>query len=70
METHGGGYPSTFDRRGTLSDDGCMSVATLEQGIVANGFNQNGFGFDAPGDETGWPNQSVVIAPHVAVWLR
>jgi hypothetical protein len=69
---HGGGYPYTaYNAAGnTAGGDDCMSVGTLVGGTAADGFTQNGNGFDAPRDETTWPNQAIAIPVHVAVWLR
>lgn len=70
LTTHGGGYPYTsYNSAGnTQPGDGCMTIGVTTATI--NGFSQNGNGFDAPDDETGWPNNTLNQPVHVAVWLR
>jgi len=70
LATHGGGYPYTsYNSAGnTQGGDGCMTVGVTT--VSSNGFSQNGNGFDAPADETGWPNNAFNQPVHVAVWLR
>jgi hypothetical protein len=68
----GGSYPSTaYNEAGNvLARDGCMSIGTVLPQTSANGFSQNGNGFDAPEMENVWPNMDVAVPPHVAIWLR
>jgi hypothetical protein len=69
---HGGSYPATArDVQGrTLGSDLCMMIGTQIDTGTVDGFTQNGNGFDAPIDETSWPNTAYNVTPHVAVWLR
>lgn len=69
---HGGSYPAAArDTQGrTNANEYCMAVGTQTVGVTADGFTQNGNGFDAPLDETSWPNASYNVDPHVAVWVR
>jgi hypothetical protein len=69
---HGGSYPAAArDTQGrTNASEYCMAVGTQTIGMNADGFTQNGNGFDAPADETTWPNGAYNVDPHVAVWVR
>ncbi|HTL38441.1 MAG TPA: fibrinogen-like YCDxxxxGGGW domain-containing protein [Kofleriaceae bacterium] len=69
---HGGSYPGTArDVEGrTLGSDLCMMIGTQTDTNTVDGFGQNGNGFDAPIDETTWPNTAYNVTPHVAVYLR
>jgi hypothetical protein len=69
---HGGSYPAvTASDNGTTSGgDWCMTVGVLSSGQYADGFNQNGNGYDAPKDEADWPNANLGQGPWVNVWLR
>jgi hypothetical protein len=37
---------------------------------TVDGYSQNGNGYDAPPNETNWPNSNINVPAHVAVWLR
>jgi hypothetical protein len=70
---HGGSFPSaTQSPQGNTSPcDLCMSVGVLPQGLSADGFTQNGNGYDQPTNDSDWPNQNInATPPYVAVWLR
>ncbi|MBL0215369.1 MAG: hypothetical protein IPQ07_15965 [Myxococcales bacterium] len=68
---HGGSYPYAAKNTAGNIDlgDNCFAVGVQASGN-ADGFSQNGNGFDAPSDEATWPNPAYNISPHVAVWLR
>jgi len=68
---HGGSYPYAAKNTAGNVDlgDNCFAVGVQASGN-ADGFSQNGNGFDAPSDEATWPNPAYNISPHVAVWLR
>jgi len=70
LATHGGGYPYTsYNAAGnTQQGDACMTVGVTT--TYVDGFAQNGNGYDAPDDETTWPNNAISQPVHVAVWLR
>jgi hypothetical protein len=69
---HGGAYPAVGRNTSgnTQGNDLCMSIGTMTSGGTINGFTSNGNQFDAPIDETTWPNTAYNVTPHVAVWLR
>lgn len=69
---HGGAYPyASFNAAGnTLGNDVCMGIGTTLVNTTVDGFTQNGNGYDAPSDETTWPNPAFNVPAHVAVWLR
>ena len=70
---HGGAYPVAAKNAtgNTTGNDLCMAVGTMVMSsTVLDGFTQNGNGFDAPSDETTWPNTNYAVPPHVAIWLR
>ena len=71
-DLHGGSYPYTAynDVGNTTGNDHCVSVGVMVTGTQANGFGQNGNGFDAPGNDAAWPNPSLTLPPRLAVWLR
>jgi hypothetical protein len=71
-DLHGGSYPYTsFNAAGNTSPgDNCMSVGVQVMGTIADGWGQNGNGFDAPASDTDWPNAALASSTHVAVWLR
>ena len=58
MDVFGDAYPSTsFNTAGnTRGNDNCMGVGVLLPGASANGWTQNGNGFDSPTSNTDWPN--------------
>ena len=72
FDMHGGSYPYAAKNTAgnTSGSDSCMAVGTLLAGATADGFTQNGNGFDAPSDDATWPNTAYNVVPHVAVWLR
>jgi hypothetical protein len=53
----------------TSPDDLCLGIGTQLSGVCADGFAQNGNGFDAPSDDVTWPT-AYNVTPHVGVWLR
>lgn len=69
---HGGAYPATGRNTAgnTTGSDWCMSIGTQTNTSSVDGFTSNGNQFDAPIDETTWPNTAYNVVPHVAVWLR
>ena len=69
---HGGSFPYAGKNTAGNIDpsDLCMAIGTLAAGANADGFSQNGNGFDAPSDESTWPNPIYNLPQHVAVWLR
>ena len=69
---HGGPYPATGKNvtGNTTGNDMCMAIGTMTSAGTVDGFTSNSNGFDAPIDETGWPNTNYNVTPHVAVWLR
>lgn len=70
---HGGAYPAVGRNTAgnTLGGDLCMAIGTMTSGGTIDGFTStSGNGFDAPIDETTWPNTAYNVTPHVAVWLR
>ena len=69
----GGSYPSaTYNKAGdTKENDYCFAVGVQKKGIFADGFTQNGFGYDSPKSYFDWPNsQSNYSSPFVTVWLK
>ena len=58
---HGGSYPyaSQNPEGNTSEHDSCVGVGVLVNGSFANGFSQNGNGFDAPGSNERWPNTTL-----------
>ncbi|CAE7365461.1 unnamed protein product [Symbiodinium sp. KB8] len=72
QSSHGGSYPAaTFNDQGTtLTDDLCLAVGVLPLGSTSNGFSQNGNGYDAPTDNTDWPNAELKGIPSLNVWLK
>lgn len=72
LREHGGSYPGAFYNAAgnTTGSDWCMAVGVQLTGTTVDGFTQNGNGFDAPSNDTGWPNGSINIDPRVSVWLR
>ena len=71
-DLHGGSYPYTsYNTVGnTGGNDNCMSVGVMVMGTNANGYGQNGNGFDAPSSDITWPNPSLAVPVRVGVWLR
>ena len=69
---HGGSYPATAinPSGNTSSGDLCMAVGVVKPGTAADGFTQNGNGFDAPANDGDWPNSVTGPPPYVNVWLR
>jgi hypothetical protein len=69
---HGGAYPYTsYNAAGnTQGNDWCIGVGTTTVNSTVDGFGQNGNGYDAPSNETNWPNGAINVPVHVAVWLR
>ena len=70
---HGGSYPATYqDPTGTTAGgDLCMAIGVMLPGAaMVDGFTQNGNGFDAPSNDTDWPNSSINVPASVNVWLR
>lgn len=69
LNVHGGSYPAaTMNTAGnTTGGDWCLAVGVLNG--TANGFSQNGNGFDAPADGN-FPNPSLNLTPRVTVWVR
>lgn len=69
---HGGSYPCTSQNSdgNTMQSDWCMAVGVMRSGVAANGFDQNGNGFDAPQAATDWPNGQLGGPPSLQVWLR
>lgn len=72
LNSHGGSYPGAwFNTAGnTIPNDWCMAVGTQAKGVVADGWTQNGNGFDAPMSATDWPNAVYDQPVSVQVWLR
>jgi hypothetical protein len=69
----GGSYPSaTYNKAGnTKSNDYCMAVGVLKAGETADGWTQNGNGYDSSRSSSDWPNsQSNHSSPYVTVWLQ
>lgn len=67
---HGGPYPATtYNTHGnTAGNDLCMGVGVTRGG--SDGFSNNLNGYDAPKNETDWPNVNYHVQPHVSVWLN
>ena len=72
LQQHGGSYPAaTYNIAGNTSvSDWCMAVGVQTQGTSAHGFSQNRNGYDAPFNETSWPNNTYTATPWISVWLR
>lgn len=72
QETHGGSYPyaSMNPDGNTGGSDWCMAVGVMQTDNAADGFTQNGNGFDAPTSEVDWPGGSLQSEPRVSIWLR
>ena len=72
FDMHGGSYPAASKNTtgNTSGNDSCLAIGTQISGVTADGFTQNGNGFDAPSDDATWPNTAYNVAPHVGVWLR
>lgn len=71
LQQHGGSYPyASFNRQGnTEVNDYCMAVGVTGSG--ADGWSQNGNGFDSPSSDSDWPNsQYNHRSPRVLVWLK
>ena len=69
----GGSYPSaTYDKAGkTKENDYCMAIGVLKPGETAEGWTQNGSGYDSPQSYSDWPNsQSNYASQYVTVWLK
>ena len=69
----GGSYPSTtYNKAGmTKENDYCMAIGVLKPGKTAEGWTQNGSGYDSPQSYSDWPNsQSSYSSQFVTVWLK
>ena len=70
---HGGSYPSaTVNTAGnTRINDYCMSVGVQKKGTTADGWTQNGNGYDSPQSKSDWPNSAYNHqSPYITVWLK
>ena len=70
---HGGSYPSaTYNKAGnTKVKDYCMAVGVQKAGTTADGWTQNGSGFDSAQNNSDWPNsQNNHASPYVTVWIK
>ena len=73
IDSHGGSYPAaTYNTRGnTKADDNCMGVGVQDKGTTADGWTQNGNGYDTPQNADDWPNDNYWHGkPHITVWLK
>ncbi|CAB4007783.1 Hypothetical predicted protein, partial [Paramuricea clavata] len=73
LSYHGGSYPSaTHNTAGnTRVKDYCMSVGVQKTGTTADGWTQNGNGYDSARSDSDWPNsQYNHVSPYVTVWLK
>ena len=73
MISHGGSYPSaTYNTAGnTNKNDYCINVGVLKTGRTADGWTQNGNGYDSAQSNSDWPNSNYYhVSPYVTVWLK
>lgn len=69
----GGSYPyASYNKHGnTAVNDYCMAVGVMLKGSTANGWNQNGNGYDSPQSDSDWPNTVYNHQqPYLLVWLK
>ena len=73
LPQHGGSYPSvSFNNAGnTEVNDYCMAIGVQTKGTTADGWHQNGNGYDSARSNGDWPNKSYNHgSPFVTVWLK
>ncbi|CAB3991343.1 Hypothetical predicted protein [Paramuricea clavata] len=73
LPQHGGSYPSaTYNTAGnTRTKDYCMAVGVQKRGTTADGWTQNGNGYDSARSDSDWPNsQYNYVSPYITVWLK